>query len=167
MQKRHNALGLAAVLIVLFGCSPVQHQELSDAEIQSLLADVVAGEQAVEEAGMRYFAELSSDSNNLIPAAALYQRLNQNDSVYVLDIRRAEDYQGGHIPGAVHTWWFDVGAHIESLPVDMPIVVTCYTGQAAGQVIGVLRLMGYEALSLIGGMNNGWLAADLPVQPGD
>jgi rhodanese-related sulfurtransferase len=38
------------------------------------------------------------------------------------------------------------------LPKDKTIVVYCYTGQTAGQTVGILRLLGYDAVSLNGGV---------------
>jgi len=136
---------------------------MSEAEILDLLSQVVAGEEALEEAGQRYFLGLSKDNNNLVVPAVLHERLKNNDPIAVLDIRRAEDFAKGHIEGAMNIWWFDVGHHLDELPRDKILLVTCYSGQSAGQVVGVLRMMGFEAVSLAGGMNGGWLSAGLPV----
>ncbi len=136
---------------------------MSEAEIVELLSQVVAGEEAIEEAGQRYFLGLSNENNNIIAPAALHERLTNGEPITVVDIRRAQDYAQGHIQGARNIWWFDVGHHLAELPLDQRILVTCYSGQAAGQVVGVLRTMGYEAVSLAGGMNNGWYASELPV----
>ena len=38
------------------------------------------------------------------------------------------------------------------LPTDKTIVVYCYSGQTAGQVVAGLRLSGFDAVSLRGGM---------------
>jgi rhodanese-related sulfurtransferase len=41
-----------------------------------------------------------------------------------------------------------------SLPADQKILTYCYTGQTAGQTVAGLRLLGYDAVSLNGGI--GW-----------
>jgi len=38
------------------------------------------------------------------------------------------------------------------LPQDKKLVVYCYTGQTAGQAVAGLRMLGYDAVSLNGGM---------------
>lgn len=139
---------------------------MSEDEIKALLSDVVASQQSIEEAGLRYFSGLSSENNNIIQAAALNERLERGENIYVLDIRREADYLAGHIRTAQNIWWFDIGRQISSLPKDRPIVAYCYSGQSAGQVIGVLQVMGYDAKALAGGMNSGWLAAKLPLVAG-
>jgi rhodanese-related sulfurtransferase len=75
----------------------------------------------------------------------------QRQKLFILDIRREADYLAGHVPTAQNIWWFDIGRQIDRLPKDRPIVAYCYTGQSAGQVIGVLQVMGYDARSLAGG----------------
>ena len=104
-----------------------------------------------------YFSGLNSESNYLISPNSFVKMLEANSSeVYLLDIRKKEDYHKGHIPSAEHCWWFDVDKIIPELPKDKTIVIYCYSGQSAGQIVGVLRTAGYEAVSLTGGWNNGW-----------
>ena len=52
------------------------------------------------------------------------------------------------------------------LPKDKKIIVVCYTGQTAGQVVSILRLLGYDACSLKGGMVNGWMKDQMPIEAG-
>ena len=51
--------------------------------------------------------------------------------------------------------------------MDKPVVVYCYTGQTSSQTTAILRLLGYEAYSLSGGMGKeggaGWLGGGYPV----
>ena len=93
------------------------------------------------------------------------QPLIEAGDVFVLDIRTAEDFALGHIAGAVNLP-FSQGmqeSFADLLPMDKQIIVTCYTGQTAGQTIAVLRMLGYDALSLKLGMKLGWEAEGLPV----
>lgn len=161
-MKKYMVFGMA-VLFFMSACGGQKQVQMSDEEIEAILSDVVAGEKSIEEAGLRYFNELSSESNNIISPASLYEQIQASDDFFILDIRREADFEKGHIESALNIWWFDVGKRIDELPRERNIVVTCYTGQSAGQVVGVLRVMGYAARSLAGGMNNGWLKADLPV----
>ena len=163
MRKAAVALVWLVIIFILSGCYDRTLEELSEDEIKQILSDVVASEQALEEAGLRYFAKLSAENNNIISPQALFDRLNQGENLFVLDIRREEDYKAGHIKSAQNIWWFDIGKNLDQLPKDRIILATCYSGQSAGQVVGALTVMGYEALSLAGGMNGGWLASGLPV----
>jgi rhodanese-related sulfurtransferase len=63
-------------------------------------------------------------------------------SYYVIDIRSAEDFANGHIPGAVNSTLGDVLTAAANSG-GKPIIVACYTGQTAGHAVLALRLSGY------------------------
>ncbi len=143
-------------------CAQQHYEEMSDDQIQKILSDVVASDDLLNNAVQRYFSELTSENNNMIKPDKLQEKLQNNEDIYILDIRRTEDYKNGHIPTANNIWWFDIGKNINSLPKNKKIVLTCYSGQSAAQVIGVLRVLGYDAYSLVGGMDGGWLKSGFP-----
>lgn len=154
------------VLIVACGCGNQQadSKAMTESEIQDILSSVVGGEEVLLSAGEQYFANLSTDDNNLISPQEVYELIqNNNQEIYILDIRQSEDYLKGHIKDAHNQFWFDVGRILGELPKDKHIIVYCYSGQSAGQVVGVLNTIGFKASSMLGGWNNGWLAENLPV----
>jgi rhodanese-related sulfurtransferase len=91
--------------------------------------------------------------NYMISEDNLKKLIDEDEDVYILSIRSAQHYGEGHIPGASNIPW---GAGMEqsfsSLPKDKPIITYCYTGQTAGQTVAGLRLLGYDAVSLRGGI---------------
>lgn len=115
-----------------------------------------------------YFNDLEKGCNNLIDCESLYKKIGAKDEIFILDIRKAEDFDKGHIEGAVHSEWSEVWDFIdeEVLPKDEKIIVVCYTGQTAGQTVSILKILGYDACSLKGGMVNGWNKSDMPVAAG-
>jgi len=77
------------------------------------------------------------------------------DDYYIMDIRTAEKYAAGHIPGAVHsslgTVLTDAAANTDGLP----IIIACDTGHVAGHAVLALRLSGYpDAMVLKFGMSS-------------
>ncbi len=107
------------------------------------------------------FADITAGNRGLIPSVDLNDALESNpNSFYVLDIRRAEDYEAGFIPGAIHSGWANVGNLLETLPTNRPVVVACYSGQTAGQTVGVLRMLGFDAKSLVSGVRDGWVQTE-------
>lgn len=94
-----------------------------------------------------------------IQAPALYENLNDGDDSndpYIISVRSAEDYAKGHLPGAV---WYDTKAlftaeGLSTIPTDRPVVVYCYSGQTASQVVSALNMLGYDASNLVFGMGN-------------
>ena len=44
-------------------------------------------------------------------------------------------------------------SHLNTLPTDKSVVVYCYTGQTSAHVAGYLRVLGYDAKSMLFGVN--------------
>ncbi|MHB1393191.1 MAG: rhodanese-like domain-containing protein [Clostridia bacterium] len=94
----------------------------------------------------------------------------KDPKVIFLSVRKAEDYAKGHIEGAVNIpFGKGMEQKFNTLPKDKKIIVYCYTGQTAGQTVAGLRLLGYDAVSMNGGMGTkanapaGWLNKNYPV----
>ena len=100
---------------------------------------------------------LDAGKNTMITAEALYNNLNDNyagNDPYVLSIRSLEQYEKGHIPGAVNIPFRSVFTeeNISSLPTNKQIVVYCFTGHTASQTTAMLNVLGYDAACLKWGM---------------
>lgn len=119
--------------------------------------------QILKQAVFSYY-ERMPDHIYKIPEAELKKLVDSNkQDIYILDIRDAKDYAKGHIKGAHNIPFKEVGKNLDNLPKDKTIIVYCYTGQTGGQTTAALNIAGFNARSLNGGMNNGWLKAGYPV----
>ncbi|MFO7894155.1 MAG: rhodanese-like domain-containing protein [Longimicrobiales bacterium] len=81
------------------------------------------------------------------------------DDYYVINFWPQSRYEGlGHIPGALNydpsTQPFLLDTHLSTLPTDQPVVVYCYTGQTSAYITGYLRVLGYDARTLLFGGNS-------------
>lgn len=96
----------------------------------------------------------------------MYKAIGAKEDLFIIDIRKKEDYIQNFIEGSMHCEWADVGQLIEDgeLKKDDKIIIVCYTGQTAGQVTSILKLLGYNACSLMGGMVNGWMKESMPIE---
>lgn len=75
---------------------------------------------------------------------------------YIVNYWSAADYSWGHIPGAVqYTPKADLNLDTEltTLPTDKPVAVYCYTGQTSAHVAAYLRVLGYDAKTILFGVN--------------
>jgi rhodanese-related sulfurtransferase len=81
-----------------------------------------------------------------IIAASEVQTLNATNQVYIIDIRTATDFAAGHIANAHNVAVADVLTHIKGVNLTSysKVAVVCYTGQTAGFVTALLRIMGYD-----------------------
>jgi rhodanese-related sulfurtransferase len=76
---------------------------------------------------------------------------------YIVNYWPVTEYNDpGHIPGAVqYTPRSDLrlASALKTLPTTIPVVVYCYTGQTSAFITAYLRLLGYDAKSLLWGAN--------------
>ncbi len=89
----------------------------------------------------------------------------------VIDVREADEFAAGHIPGAVHMsrglLEFKLSASPELSARDIPIVMYCKTGGRAALAASVLLDMGYLHVQSIAGGIDAWVASGGPVaKPG-
>lgn len=124
---------------------------------------------AVKAAAEEYFKNTSS-SSNIIAAAGLKEKLDADEQMTIVSVRKPEDYAKGHIEGAVNIPFGEgMQEAFADLPRDEPVYVYCYSGQTAGQTVGIMRLMGIDAVSVKSGMGtagtagSGWAVEGLPV----
>ncbi len=81
----------------------------------------------------------------MIKATAVNSNILEGKSQTVIDIRNQEDFNKGHIKGAVNVNHKEVLAYYETnnLKDKETVVIACYSGQTAGWVTSLLRMMGY------------------------
>ncbi|WP_292408950.1 MULTISPECIES: rhodanese-like domain-containing protein [unclassified Methanoculleus] len=96
-------------------------------------------------------------------ASALIEERGGDPMFVVIDVRRPEEYAGGHIPGAINIDSAHFSERLESLDANGTYVLCCQRG---GRSAGVRKLMGEagfcEVYDIKGGLN-AWKAAGLPV----
>ena len=121
------------------------------------------------------FIESTDDDWNFILPIDLEEELKEKHNLFLLDVRRPEDFCKGHIKGAVNIFWLDIlkPENLSKLPRDKEIVIICYVGHTASQTLVLLRLLGYKAVVLKFGMGHspmkgvpisGWLNFNFDVE---
>jgi rhodanese-related sulfurtransferase len=88
-----------------------------------------------------------------VSAADVFDNLTD---YYIVNYWSDAHYSLGHIPGAIQYTpkeSMSLDADLKTLPTDKPIVVYCYTGQTSAHLTAYLRLLGYDAKSLLFGVN--------------
>ena len=99
-----------------------------------------------------------------IPVSAAQEAILDAD--LLIDVREADEYALGHIPGAVHMsrgmLEFKLSASPEFAARDLNIVLYCKTSGRAALAAVQLQAMGYlQVLSIAGGYE-AWVAAGKP-----
>jgi len=143
-------------------------------DVAELPGDSYDVDPDVQAAITKYFEDMESKAGtafanfNFKPESLLEVLEAEMDDYFVYSVRRAEDYAAAHIEGAVNNpYGAGMEQNFDDLPKDKKIIVYCYSGQTASQTIAILRLLGYDAYNLSGGMGKedggGWLGAGCPV----
>lgn len=87
-----------------------------------------------------------------ITAGGLTEKQNNGESYVILDVREAEEWEVGHIPGAT---WIPLGelpGRLHELPQEREIVCVCRSGNRSAFATQLLATAGYKATNLRGGM---------------
>lgn len=105
---------------------------------------------------LKQFVAGTDDDWNYILPTQLEEELKGESDLFLLDVRRPEDFRKCHIPGAINIFWLELlePGNLEKLPRDKEIVIICYVGHTAGQALVMLRLLGYRAVVLKYGMGH-------------
>ena len=94
----------------------------------------------------------------------LWKRI-QNQDVIVLDVRPREEYEKGHIPGALSIPLSQLQSRLAEIPKDREIVAYCRGPYCvlSAEAMTVLRKAGFHAVRLREGLPE-WKEAGLPVE---
>lgn len=77
-------------------------------------------------------------------------RLGSPDT-FVLDVRRADEFAAGHIPGALNAVHTRLPALTQLVPKDKRIIVNCRSGVRSARAASYLQRHGYDVTNLAGG----------------
>jgi hydroxyacylglutathione hydrolase len=85
-------------------------------------------------------------------------------AVTVVDVRSANEWAGGHVPGAMHIPLGYLAGRCRTIPTTRPIVLQCQSGSRSAIAVSLLEHLGiHGAINLQGGLS-AWAAAGLPVE---
>jgi rhodanese-related sulfurtransferase len=88
-----------------------------------------------------------------ISSDAVYSNL---DNYYIVNYWSVTDYNLGHIEGAIQytpKTSLLLDKDLATLPTDKKIVIYCYTGHTSAHIAAYLRVLGYDAETIVFGVN--------------
>ncbi|MGC9341357.1 MAG: rhodanese-like domain-containing protein, partial [Bacteroidales bacterium] len=148
VKFRIYLLGFIFALFCVTACEKDDEKVVNEAEV---LAEYLA---STDSPLMKDY--VNTELPSIISATEL-RTLNTAGEAHIIDIRAAADFETGHIPNAVNVAVPGILTHMESINTGdyTKIAVVCYSGQTAGWVTSLLRLMGYDnVFSLKWGMSS-------------
>jgi rhodanese-related sulfurtransferase len=95
------------------------------------------------------------------------RRLMRDDDVTVLDVRPVEEYETGHIPGALSVPVSELKRRLRDVPKNREVIAYCRGRYCVYslEAVTLLRKRGYRARRMEEGLPD-WRAAGLPVESG-
>ena len=127
----------------------------AEGELPELSTGLETGQDILEA---RVNTLLTSSDEGFGAAKITNQAVVSNpDNYYIINYWPQAHYEDpGHIPGAIQYTPKEslaLNTDLTTLPTDKTIVVYCYTGQTSAFLTAYLRLLGYDAKSLLFGAN--------------
>lgn len=95
-------------------------------------------------------------------ALEVNELLAEIDRLQVIDVREQDEWEAGHVRGALHIPLDEVASERHSVDRDKPVVTVCRTGARSSAAADLLREVGVDAHSLEGGLR-AWAAAGQPL----
>jgi rhodanese-related sulfurtransferase len=89
--------------------------------------------------------------------------LVEGGEVELVDVRRPDEWQQGHIPGARHIPLDELAARAAELDEQQPVVFYCAVGERSLVAAEAFAASGRTATSIAGGIG-AWQDAGLPVE---
>jgi phage shock protein E len=115
-------------------------------------------------------SETAKDGVKHVDAAGAKKLLDEaaakkDGKVVVLDVRRPEEFQAGHIGGAVNVDFQNAKFAEEAAKLDKgkTYVVHCQGGGRSTKSLEVLKKLGFKSIVHLDGGFSGWEKAKLPV----
>lgn len=89
----------------------------------------------------------------------------RDEGIPLIDVRQPDEYDAGHVPGAVLIPLSEVALRISEVPRDGPVHVICHLGNRSDRAAQFLRQRGIDAYSVTGG-TKAWVDEGRPTVSG-
>jgi rhodanese-related sulfurtransferase len=131
-------------IVMVSGCaSQVKKQEVMGAEEKKFFVDILPPKDAIEH----------------------IQKNKVNSNFVIVDVRTPEEFQDGHIEGAINVDFRsgNFPNEIDRLDKNKTYFVYCRTGNRSYDAVAVMGPLGFRSIVRLDGDITGWKSAGLPV----
>lgn len=108
-------------------------------------------------------AQASAKINTKITPADYQAKFSAGADHLLLDVRTPEEFNSGHIPGAVNISVDQLAQRLSEVPQDKPVVLYCRSGNRSNQAAQILDRAGYTQIYDLGGIVT-WQQQGYPVE---
>jgi hydroxyacylglutathione hydrolase len=103
-----------------------------------------------------------------LPLLSIHQlkaKLDRQEDLVVLDVRKQEEWDSGHISGSMHIFVGQLEKRLAEIPAGKPVVVICSVGIRASLAASILLRAGFPAVFNVLGSINAWRQTGYPLTP--
>jgi rhodanese-related sulfurtransferase len=122
-----------------------------------------------------YLHRIKNDWNYITPIDFYNEYYVKKKDYFLIDLRSEKEYKKAHVKGSKNIPWLHIldEKNLKKLPKDKPIFLICYVGHTSSQVLTLLKLLGYNVISIKYGYGlspiqgvpvAGWLDYGLPTE---
>ena len=121
----------------------------------SFLKNLIGGESSDTDV-LENAESNSGPRNENLSGRAFKKQLQEAEKAVLLDVRTAEEFSGGTIPGSKNIDFLSptFGKKVEGLNKDATYFVFCRSGNRSGQACKVMHKMGFDVRNLSGGIGD-------------
>lgn len=95
----------------------------------------------------------------IVPETDVDSLESRSAETMVLDVCEPEEYEQGHVPGAINFPQAELASRLDELPRDRPLALICRSGVRSLRVAQFLRQVGFEQVMSVQGGTLAWRAA--------
>ena len=104
-----------------------------------------------------------SESSEQVSVQELAQRLDSGEAIRIVDVREPDEFEGGHLPGAVNIPLGTIGSSLPGYSADETVALVCQGGVRSEKARQRLLTEHHGLFNVVGG-TSAWVAAGLPVE---
>ncbi len=107
-------------------------------------------------------SDIEAAIQSLAPQSYVSEWQNTQEHL-LIDVRTPQEYNSGHIAGAINIPLQELSARQSEIPQDTPLVLYCRSGNRSAQAANLLERNGYSSIYDMGGTIQ-WTGAGYPLQ---
>jgi hydroxyacylglutathione hydrolase len=97
---------------------------------------------------------------------SVHELKDQTDDQRVVDVRKDEEWEEGHVPDATHAFVPHLAQRLDEFNPQQPTVTYCASGYRANIAASLLQRSGFKSVRSVPGSWSAWKNAGLPVADG-
>ncbi|MFA5014075.1 MAG: FAD-dependent oxidoreductase [Actinomycetota bacterium] len=94
---------------------------------------------------------------SFISPESLKEKIKNKEKITILDVRTGEEYERGHIDGAVNIHIDEFRGNTDKLDAGSEIIIYCRSGYRAYQVFRILKNEGFKNVKILNGSYLSWI----------